>query len=62
MPQMQRSIKDVPKTTLTARFSTTPNQVRTRRSPIPTNSGMIPSMRTARFVALFKLRESAGLV
>lgn len=46
MPQMQLSIRDAPKSTSTATLSTTSNHARTRRSPIYTNVGMIPSICT----------------
>lgn len=62
MPQMQRSMKNVPKSTSTVKLLTTPKQPPTQRSLIPTNVGRIQSVWTACFVAVCKLRWSADLI
>lgn len=62
MSGIQWSMKDMPKSKSTARFSTTSNQSCTGRSPTFSNICMIPSMCTACLVAVRRLGKSAGSI
>lgn len=51
-----------PPSTSTTKLQTTSNQVRIRRSPILIIISMIPSICTACYIAVRRLREAAGLI